>query len=143
MKFRLALLFTLFLVLQPVYSQKSPRLVGEENETVIYIGKQPVLTYVHKETLPPAGVDPVYKRSAYIHPLYSPGGEILTMIQPPDHWHHYGIWNPWTRTHFGEYKVDFWNLADETGNGTLCRIPRKDTAGKPGRIQGEAGTHLL
>jgi hypothetical protein len=129
MKFRLTLLFAVFLVLQPVYSQKSPRLVGEENETLIYIGKQPVLTYVHQETLPPPGVDPVYKRSAYIHPLYSPGGEILTRIQPPDHWHHYGIWNPWTRTHFGEYKVDFWNLAEKQGTVRFAEYLEK--------IQGE------
>lgn len=127
------LLLTAFLALHPVYSQKSPRLVGEENETVIYIGKQPVLTYVHEETLPPAGVDPVYKRSAYIHPLYSPGGERLTRIQPPDHYHHYGIWNPWTRTHFGDYKVDFWNLADKQGTVRFAeyleKIQLENTAG--------------
>jgi len=115
MKFQLILLLTAFFSCQPMQGQKSPRLSCEENETTIYIGNQPVLTYVHKETLPPAGVDPIYKRSAYIHPLWSPGGERLTRIQPPDHWHHYGIWNPWTRTHFGEHKVDFWNLADRQG----------------------------
>jgi hypothetical protein len=115
MKIRLSLLLTAFLAFQPLLGQKSPRLSCEENETTIYIGSQAVLAYVHKETLPPAGIDTVYKRSAYIHPLWSPGGERLTRIQPPDHWHHYGIWNPWTRTHFGEHKVDFWNLADRQG----------------------------
>ncbi len=84
-------------------------------ETTIYSGDSPVLSYVHQETMPPEGIDPLYKRSAYIHPLWSPGGEPLTRIQPPDHYHHYGIWNPWTRTHFEDYKVDFWNLADEQG----------------------------
>ena len=108
-------LLAALLTLQLAYGQKSPRVVAEEDETTIYIGKQAVLTYVHNETLPPAGVDTIYKRSAYIHPLYSPGGERLTRIQPTDHWHHYGIWNPWTRTHFGEYKVDFWNLGDRQG----------------------------
>ena len=109
------LLLSAFLTLQPLTAQKHPKVVAEENETLIYIGQQPVLTYVHQETLPPEGVDPVYKRSAYIHPLYSPGGMRLTRIQPPDHWHHYGIWNPWTRTSFGDYKVDFWNLAERQG----------------------------
>jgi hypothetical protein len=93
----------------------SPTLTSDENETTIFIGDQPVLTYVHRETLPPEGVDSVFKRSAYIHPLWSPGGERLTRIQPPDHWHHYGIWNPWTRTHFGDRQVDFWNLGDRQG----------------------------
>jgi len=111
----LTFLLVAFLTLQPSLGQKSPRVVAEDDETTIYIGNQPVLSYVHEETLPPAGVDPIYKRSAYIHPLYSPGGERLTRIQPTDHWHHYGIWNPWTRTHFGDYKVDFWNLAEKQG----------------------------
>jgi len=115
MKLQLCILLAGILTLQPGFAQKGPRLSCDENETTIYIGKQPVLSYVHTETLPPEGVDSVYKRSAYIHPLWSPGGEQLTRIQPPDHWHHYGIWNPWTRTHFGEYKVDFWNLADKQG----------------------------
>ena len=110
-----ALLFGAFLILLPACSQDGPRLVMGEDETTIFLGTQPVLTYVHTETLPPEGVDAVYKRSAYIHPLYSPGGERLTRIQPPDHWHHYGIWNPWTRTRFGAYKVDFWNLAERQG----------------------------
>lgn len=92
-------------------------IVSGDAESTIFSGNTPLLSYVHEETLPPEGIDPVYKRSAYIHPLRSPGGEILTRIQPPDHYHHYGIWNPWTRTIFGERKVDFWNLAE--GQGTV------------------------
>lgn len=88
-----------------------------DSETTIYWGESPVLSYVHEETMPPEGIDPLYKRSAYIHPLWSPGGERLTRIQPTDHYHHYGIWNPWTRTHFGERSVDFWNLV--AGEGTV------------------------
>ncbi|MCK4746728.1 MAG: PmoA family protein, partial [Bacteroidales bacterium] len=85
--------------------------------TSILIDGIPVLTYVHTETLPPDGIDPIYRRSAYIHPLRSPGGEVLTRIQPPDHYHHYGIWNPWTRTRIGERGLDFWNLG--SGQGTV------------------------
>lgn len=133
MKFQAPLLLTALLAFQPIHGQKTPRLVCEENKTTIYLGQQPVLSYVHEETLPPAGVDTIYKRSAYIHPLYSPGGERLTRIQPPDHWHHYGIWNPWTRTHFGKHKVDFWNLADRQGTVRfaeyLDKIEEKELAG--------------
>ena len=111
----LTILLTGLLTLQAPPDLEGPTLSCQENETTIFIGKQPVLSYVHTETLPPDGVDSVYKRSAYIHPLWSPGGERLTRIQPPDHRHHYGIWNPWTRTHFGNYRVDFWNLAEREG----------------------------
>lgn len=99
-------------------SEQDPvRLEQSETETTIFAGERPVLSYVHAETMPPEGIDPLYKRSAYIHPLWSPGGEVLTRIQPPDHYHHYGIWNPWTHTHFDTLKVDFWNLA--LGQGTV------------------------
>ena len=65
--------------------------------------------------MPPEGVDSAYQRSGFIHPLWSPGGEVLTRIQPPDHYHHYGIWAPWTRTHINGREVDFWNLAKKHG----------------------------
>lgn len=118
---------------QAVPDPDGPRLDSNKFSTTILIGDQPVLNYVHAETLPPEGVDPVYKRSAYIHPLWSPSGERLTRIQPPDHWHHYGIWNPWTRTNFGEYKVDFWNLGDRQGTVRfaeyLDKVEEADRAG--------------
>jgi len=78
---------------------------------------QPVLSYRISELMPPEGVDPVFRRSAYIHPLYSPGGMVLTRIQPPDHYHHYGIWNPWTLTHINGREIDYWNLGK--GEGTV------------------------
>jgi hypothetical protein len=112
---QLSILLAALLTLQAPADPKGPSLSVDENSTTIFIGEQPVLSYVHTETFPPEGIDTVYKRSAYIHPLWSPGGERLTRIQPPDHWHHYGIWNPWTRTHFGEHKVNFWDLADKQG----------------------------
>jgi hypothetical protein len=117
------------------YSQESKRLSlkTSDSETTIFAGEKPVLSYVHTETPPPEGINPLYKRSAYIHPLWSPGGERLTRIQPPDHYHHYGIWNPWTRTHFGKYKVDFWNLADAQGTVRFAeyleKVEEKDRAG--------------
>jgi hypothetical protein len=42
---------------------------------------------------------------------------VLTRIQAPDHYHHYGIWNPWTETTIDGKKVDFWNLMK--GEGTV------------------------
>ena len=81
-----------------------------------YQGKT-ILNYRFETTFPPEEVNPIYKRSGFIHPLCSPEGEVLSRIQPPDHYHHYGIWGPWTLTHIDDRKVDFWNLAD--GQGTV------------------------
>ena len=79
--------------------------------------EQPILSYRFGTMYPPEGVDPLFKRSGFIHPLWSPGGEILTRVQAPDHYHHYGIWGPWTLTHIGDREVDFWNLYK--GEGTV------------------------
>jgi Methane oxygenase PmoA len=84
--------------------------VTNEQATVISKNGAQVLSYNHAEVYPPEGVDAKYKRSGFIHPLYSPGGEVLTRIQAPDHYHHYGIWNPWTKTTIDGREVDFWNL---------------------------------
>jgi len=65
----------------------------------------------------PEGVDALFVRSGFIHPVWSPAGKVLTKIQPADHYHHYGIWNPWTRTKVEGEEVDFWNLGE--GQGTV------------------------
>ena len=83
----------------------------------LVFNKIPILNYRFATTYPPKGIDTIYKRSGFIHPLWSPGGEVLSRIQPPDHYHHYGIWGPWTKTHIGKREVDFWNLVK--GQGTV------------------------
>lgn len=83
----------------------------------IQMGDRPILAYRYEQKDVPEGVDEIYSRSGYIHPLWTPEGEILSRIQPPDHYHHYGIWNPWTSTEFRDQEIDFWNLAK--GQGTV------------------------
>lgn len=79
--------------------------------------EHPVLQYNHAVVPAPESVSPLYERSGFIHPLWSPKGHVLTRIQPPDHYHHVGIWNPWTKTTFQGRQVDFWNLG--AGQGTV------------------------
>lgn len=93
------------------------RIEDMEDELKLYEADRNILSYRKTELLPPDSVDAIYKRSAFIHPLNSPGGEILTRIQPPDHYHHYGIWAPWTKTFIGDREIDYWNLAK--GEGTV------------------------
>lgn len=80
-------------------------------------GEQGLISYRYEMKYPPEGIDERYKKSGYIHPVLSPKGDTLTRIQAPDHYHHYGIWGPWTRTRIEEVGVDFWNLKD--GQGTV------------------------
>jgi hypothetical protein len=75
-----------------------------------------ILSYRHALIEAPEGIDPLFRRyGGYIHPLKSPSGKVLTCIQPSDHYHHYGIWNPWTLAYFEGREVDFWNLAKGLG----------------------------
>lgn len=78
-------------------------------------GNKNLLRYQFEAMLPPRGINEVFKRSAFIHPLWSPEGRVLTRIQPPDHYHHYGLWNPWTHVLFRGDTVDFWNLNAKQG----------------------------
>lgn len=78
---------------------------------------QMVMQYNVAEVFPPDTVSSIFRRSAFIHPLWSPSGNVMTRINPPDHWHHVGIWNPWTKTHFEGHSTDFWNLNE--GQGTV------------------------
>ena len=84
---------------------------------IINRNKQKILQYNLAEVFPPDTVSAIFRRSAFIHPLWSPSGNILTRINPPDHWHHMGIWNPWTKTKFEGHATDFWNLVE--GQGTV------------------------
>ena len=90
--------------------------VTETEETIsITRGDVPVLSY-HKADIPaPEGQDPVFARSAFIHPLCTPSGQPLTGIQPSDHYHHAGVFHAWVHTKHGYDHPDFWNIGDKTG----------------------------
>jgi hypothetical protein len=89
----------------------------EDNQKALILkkGDKNILQYNYAHVEPPAGVDRSYGRSGFIHPAYSPDGNILTAIQPKDHYHHYGIWNPWTRVMYDGKMYDLWNLMDKQG----------------------------
>lgn len=95
----------------------TPRMKAEKKGggLTLMAGDQNLLRYQFETMLPPAGINEVFKRSGFIHPLWSPKGQVLTRIQPPDHYHHYGLWNPWTHVLFEGDTVDFWNLNARQG----------------------------
>ncbi len=76
---------------------------------------KPLISYRYEMTYPPVGVDSVFRKSGYVHPVLTLKGDTLSRIQPPDHYHHYGLWGPWTHTQISGKQVDFWNLGDRKG----------------------------
>jgi len=109
--------FVLRKMLSPQMFKSGISVVQNNGALNLFSGEKPILSYQIETVNPPKGVSPLFKRSAFLHPVYSPGGEMLTRIQAPDHYHHYGIWNPWTLTFIGKREVDFWNLYK--GQGTV------------------------
>ena len=90
--------------------------VVDTGKTLDYkIGDKLLFSYNHTTVYPAPGVDSVYKRSGFIHPLKTLGGEVMTNCSPADHYHHFGLWYAWTKTTFEGNEIDFWNLHKKQG----------------------------
>ena len=66
----------------PLFNHKK-----ENGDLKLKFGDQSLIHYRYEMKLPPEGVDQLYQKSGYIHPVISPKGDTLTRIQPPDHYH--------------------------------------------------------
>ncbi len=93
---------------------------------------RPVLVYHVDEVDPPEGIDPSFRRSGYIHPVWTPAGAVVTDHFPSDqdHYHQDGVWLAWSRTRYGNRQPNFWELK---GGGATVRCSRLVT-----RASGEA-----
>ncbi len=87
--------------------------VKETDGIRLAIGSTTLFRYQMQGKLP-AGIDAVYLRGGYIHPLYTPTGVQVTDDYPSDHRHHHGIWAAWTKTMFNGHSIDFWNMGERT-----------------------------
>lgn len=79
------------------------------------MGDKLLFSYNYATVYPAPGVDSVYKRSGFIHPLKTLKGEVMTNCSPADHYHHFGLWYAWTKTTFEGHEIDFWNLHKKQG----------------------------
>ncbi|MVN77223.1 hypothetical protein GO988_12885 [Hymenobacter sp. HMF4947] len=98
------------------------QVADEQGALLVRAGARPLLRYNYRTVYPPAGIDTAFKRSGFIHPLWSPHGQELTRIQAPDHYHHFGLWNPWTHVLFEGDTVDFWNIGDHKGTVRFANV---------------------
>ena len=127
---KLLILFTGLVMGSLCFAQKAKTKMKVDSALTISSGDQPLLTYQFRTIYPPAGIDTNYKRSGFIHPLYTPHGQVLTNIQPKDHYHHYGIWNPWTHTFFEGDTVDFWNIKGHQGTVRFVKFTSQKSKSK-------------
>jgi hypothetical protein len=88
----------------------------ETDDTIrVELRGKPVLEYVKTEKPVPTGIEPHYRRSGYLHPVYSPTGQEITGDFPADHAHQHALFFAWTKATFDGKKVDFWNQAKGLG----------------------------
>lgn len=103
---------------EPILEPVDHRLETNLDSSQIHISSKgtEILSYFYDFNSPPPGMDERYRRSGYIHPVYSPSGVILTNhLNEVQHPHHSGIWSSWTQTEFDGRRPDFWNVHLESG----------------------------
>lgn len=100
---------------RPAAGDEKMEAVMQNGTWVVRSGARELMAYQYQTVYPPQGIDSAYKRNGFIHPLRTPHGQVLTRIQPPDHYHHMGIWNPWTHLLFEKDTIDCWNLKEKLG----------------------------
>jgi hypothetical protein len=85
-------------------------------------GQKALLVYHTAVVMPPADSPDYYKRSGFIHPVYSPNGEILTDDFPAGHVHQHALFAAWTNTTFKNSLIDFWNQHSKKGTVEHIKI---------------------
>ncbi len=104
--------------LQPVAVNNYKNAVTIEREPaglMVLVKDQPLLFYHTTEVKPPADSPSWYRRSGFIHPLFTPRGKILTDDFPAGHAHQHALFTAWPNTTFKKEFVDFWNTHQKSG----------------------------
>ncbi len=97
--------------------------IAETDATLtISHGQKIVLVYNKMSPAVPEGIDPIYHRSGFLHPVTTPKGKTITEAFPKDHPHQHGIFFAWVKTTYGDRAIDFWNLAGRTGRVVHERV---------------------
>ena len=97
----------------------------DKGDLSITVAGQPALGYrLDRSAVPRTDIKPEILRAGYIHPVFSPAGNLVTDDYPSNHVHHHGIWAPWTKTKFQGRSPDFWNMQNKTGFEDLVALDR-------------------
>jgi methane monooxygenase PmoA-like len=92
---------------------------------VLRAGGKDVLRYNNAVVEPPTGIEPVFARSGYIHPVWTPSGLVISNDFPANHKHHHGIWMPWTKAEFEGREVNFWEQGYGLGKVECTALDEK------------------
>lgn len=102
--------------------QQPAQVEAGDGALIVRIGDVEALRY-HTAAVPaPQGMDPIYNRSGYIHPVRTPSGIVVTGDFAADHPHQHALFGAWTKTKFAGHAVDFWNLHKGSGRVVHKRV---------------------
>lgn len=93
----------------------------QANVTVVR-NRKPLFVYNIREVMPPPDSPRLYRRSGFIHPLYTPAGEVITDAFPSNHAHQHAVFHAWTHTLYKGRHVDFWNQHKKEGTVGNARL---------------------
>lgn len=115
------LTLAVLLLLQAPAPATPPRVdcVDDGKSLLLTVGGKSVLRYNHAVVEQP---DPVFSRSGYLHPIWTPAGKIITNDSPPNHLHHHGIWSAWTSSEFEGRKSNFWESKEKQGRVECVKV---------------------
>jgi hypothetical protein len=91
------------------------RCLETEAAILVKVGGKPVLQYHKRPRESPEGIDPIYRRSGHIHPVFTPDGHELTGDFPADHPHQHGLFFAWRMAEFEGREISFWDQLSRTG----------------------------
>lgn len=103
-------------------AEGSLRVERSESKLVVKAGERSILQYNSAHVSPPAGVDPSYGRSAFIHPVWTPSGAVVTEQFPADHLHQSGVFLAYTKAQFEGRDTNFWELFSGKGRVRFRRV---------------------
>ncbi|WP_339727078.1 PmoA family protein [uncultured Gimesia sp.] len=89
------------------------------------VGDHPVLNYNYKHISAPDSLDPLYGRSAHIHPIWTPAGKIVSDEFPPDHAHQSGQFLAYTKAKFEGRATNFWEIKSKKGRVRFHKLISK------------------
>src|SRR5215470_6689804 len=97
-------------------SEMRVKATADERLLRVTSGAERIFDFRLQRELPEPGIKEAFKRAGYMHPVYSPGGRVVTDDYPSDHYHQHGIMFAWTKTEFEGRQPDFWNMGNGSGS---------------------------
>jgi Methane oxygenase PmoA len=93
--------------------------IDDGKRLTISVGNKRAIQYNYAVVPQP---DPVFSRSGYLHPIWTPSGSVVTNDSPRNHLHHHGIWSAWTSSMFEGRKSNFWESKEKQGRVECIKV---------------------